>query len=760
MTDPQIAAFLAAHMAQRIEWLGLSGYELAKAALLNGSDRSHFELARMGRGELVGVGHDLPTRIAEQLDSTEYNHLKLCAVATNYERYDLDFMFPFELLTDRSDNSAINPAELDIDLADSHLHSGASMGLLTLLGLTVNARTTDKGMRELSAHDGVGQPFAIAALIYGIRVAIIYLNYVRSGGLIDLEPVILESIRVGRYWREVTELALSVSRYPTDSPDSVSGLTWEVLEEAAPHWPVIDSPADLIRAKLKEFADAEVLEDGDLLSGLIIACTHLTRFLRARPGEGLPIFVDRFEQMGLLRDGAISELKGLAFAGAVDNVMHSPRVSSAEFRKSVTVQPFSTPASLEKKILSSLRSHLSGFSRSAAVAERARALSVPMTFLRQGDWSGSAQAPYLLYDFARYWNLALAIEGLLEQHEPVRSMLTAVDVVGDELTTPNWVFVPLLKYLRALPHGLVTNSHAGESFLWRMQGLRSVGELIFPDRVVDRIGHGLALDATVAEFVAPRWPRELHRRAVLEDLCWLSEVAPYLSLGDDFANGARELLDDLVGESGLAMYDVDSDSLLAAWLARRDIGGYRLHLQGETPRRLAAQINDPPTALKAFHPDWMSPVGRALVFLTHGGPKALHWLERPAGPGLASRFRQFCERYEEPVAAGLRRTLAAGREAGVVVESCPTSNMRLAGLPSARYLPIARWQQDGLAVSVSSDDPLIFGNTVDREFGVLRTAGIGIDFDDLGRVSRETCCNGAAPRSNAEYRQLADWTGF
>jgi hypothetical protein len=758
VTDPQIAAFLAARMAQRIEWLGLSAYELAKEALLSESDRCHFELARIGRAELAGVGHDLPARIAEQLDDAEYNHLKLCAVASTYDRHDLDFLFPFELLIDRrQDDTATAIDGLDVDLADSHLHSGASMGLLTLLGLTVNARTTTEGMRELVAHDGVGQPYAIAAVIYGIRVAVLYMNYVRAGTLADLDQSVLDSIRVGKYWREVANLAQWTTRAQADAPGH-SSLTWEVLESTAPHWPVITSPADLIRAKLNEFATAEVLDDGDLLSGLIIACTHLTRFLRSRPGEGLPTFVDRFDQMGLLRDGAISELKALAFSEAVDNVLHSPRVRSAEFRKSVAVESSSTSGGLEGKILNALKLHLNGFSRSRAVRERDRALSVPITFLRQGEGSGSDQTPYLLYDFTLYWKLALAVEGLLERHGPVRTIITAVDVVGDELATPNWVFVPLLKHLRALPYGLVTSCHAGESFLWRMQGLRSIGELIFPDRVVDRIGHALALDGTISEFVAREWPRSLSRRAILEDLCWLVHAAPYLSLGDEFADGARHLLDEITQESGLAVRRIDSDALLTAWLARRSVAGNRQHLSGAQAGHLADQLNSPPVALMEFRPERLDPVGRAFVFLTHGGPLSLRWLDKTVPPGLASRFRQFCEQYEELVATGLRCAIAATGDPEIIVESCPTSNMRLAGLPSTRYLPIGRWQQDGLAVSLSSDDPLIFGNTVDREFAMLRAApDIGVDLDDLGRVSRESCCNGAATLPASKYRLLADW---
>lgn len=55
-------------------------------------------------------------------------------------------------------------------------------------------------------------------------------------------------------------------------------------------------------------------------------------------------------------------------------------------------------------------------------------------------------------------------------------------------------------------------------------GIRSVGELVRPNRVVDHIGHALSLDPLCADLITgPSQPR-YDARSVMDDLCWLSSV--------------------------------------------------------------------------------------------------------------------------------------------------------------------------------------------------------------------------------------------
>lgn len=58
-------------------------------------------------------------------------------------------------------------------------------------------------------------------------------------------------------------------------------------------------------------------------------------------------------------------------------------------------------------------------------------------------------------------------------------------------------------------------------------------------------------------------------------------------------------------------------------------------------------------------------------------------------------------------------------EAGVVLEVCPGSNVFLGAVPSWKEHPIARLQERGVKVTVSTDDPPFFNTTMAREFDML-----------------------------------------
>jgi hypothetical protein len=60
--------------------------------------------------------------------------------------------------------------------------------------------------------------------------------------------------------------------------------------------------------------------------------------------------------------------------------------------------------------------------------------------------------------------------------------------------------------------------------------------------------------------------------------------------------------------------------------------------------------------------------------------------------------------------------LARIRETGAVLEVCPTSNRRIAGIAQAAHHPVHRFLASDVPVVVNTDDPGIFGITLDGEF--------------------------------------------
>lgn len=63
--------------------------------------------------------------------------------------------------------------------------------------------------------------------------------------------------------------------------------------------------------------------------------------------------------------------------------------------------------------------------------------------------------------------------------------------------------------------------------------------------------------------------------------------------------------------------------------------------------------------------------------------------------------------------------IAVARERSATFDVCPISNVRLGVVPSMRDHPIRRIIAAGIRCTVSTDDPLVFGNTVNDEYAAL-----------------------------------------
>jgi adenosine deaminase len=74
------------------------------------------------------------------------------------------------------------------------------------------------------------------------------------------------------------------------------------------------------------------------------------------------------------------------------------------------------------------------------------------------------------------------------------------------------------------------------------------------------------------------------------------------------------------------------------------------------------------------------------------------------------------------------------REEGAVLDMCPISNLKLRVVPSLAEHPIRRLYDEGVVVTVNTDDPLSFGNTLTEEYTVLHQE-LGFSYAELGEVA-------------------------
>jgi hypothetical protein len=98
----------------------------------------------------------------------------------------------------------------------------------------------------------------------------------------------------------------------------------------------------------------------------------------------------------------------------------------------------------------------------------------------------------------------------------------------------------------------------------------------------------------------------------------------------------------------------------------------------------------------------------------------------------------------------------------VTIESCPTSNVTLAGLSTYGEHPLWEWgdADKPINVSISSDDPLHFGNNVLRELGALIATGkdLGCIRNAVRRGLKE--CSGGVTSGSERKKQLEGARGY
>ncbi|MEJ3744780.1 adenosine deaminase [Actinomycetes bacterium KLBMP 9797] len=68
-------------------------------------------------------------------------------------------------------------------------------------------------------------------------------------------------------------------------------------------------------------------------------------------------------------------------------------------------------------------------------------------------------------------------------------------------------------------------------------------------------------------------------------------------------------------------------------------------------------------------------------------------------------------------------------EHGIVLEVCPTSNVRLGVFPSIEDHPLRALRSAGVPVTINSDDPPMFGTTLENEYAVAARL---LDLDEAG----------------------------
>ena len=76
----------------------------------------------------------------------------------------------------------------------------------------------------------------------------------------------------------------------------------------------------------------------------------------------------------------------------------------------------------------------------------------------------------------------------------------------------------------------------------------------------------------------------------------------------------------------------------------------------------------------------------------------------------------------------------------VTLDMCPWSNVKLGVTDSLRRHPLPALHRAGVRVTVSTDDPTLFGQTLSDEYRSLHT-GMGLSFEEIGQIAANAFLN-------------------
>jgi adenosine deaminase len=101
-------------------------------------------------------------------------------------------------------------------------------------------------------------------------------------------------------------------------------------------------------------------------------------------------------------------------------------------------------------------------------------------------------------------------------------------------------------------------------------------------------------------------------------------------------------------------------------------------------------------------------------------------------------------------------TLALLRERDVTLDQTPISNVKLRAVPSMREHPIKRFLDAGIRCTVSTDDPMLFGNQLNDEYYALAME-TGLSRATLIQIARNGFAVADLPAATKQsyYKQLA-----
>lgn len=632
-----------------------------------------------------------------------------------------------------------------IPLGDGHVHSGGVSGPFRVLSGYFDAwRDGQASGDDLHLADLDGTRFAAYPLIGALAMSAYALGNELDVGRRDHDPGLRPlPLSYEEVWTGAWRASLS-----TDVSDERGLALLILLDEQGP--PPMSA---LLRALGRYIASPDIVREAswrEICRNAIAAVSLIHSSITSPDNSSLDEFVERFNYLRKLRRLS-PERERQRIVSSLEFLSQGGLLRRLELRKTVTTSPAGRGLlDAYADIREDVRNHAEAVLIHRAVRRDDQiVVQMPATLLRSSvDTPQRSELDRgeiaLRYPINRTIAAANAVVRTFVASDNAAKFVGGLDVVGREDECGNWLYSLAYGYTeRALqsddaraPHFSI---HAGEQFGSPLTGLRRVGETRLFSVDISRIGHALALNPEVA-FSASRSGRVAVEDALM-DLAWARvrlRSATGLAERSELMFEVDRLLESI---SAVAFAPrAPSAGQVEAWYqALFDLDFMtRIGLVPD-PASWASELFEAREVIRSDQSDrFDDPVERmAFAFVARGDFGGFAFTDAPLAGPLLDRYSPVADRLYSLLRPAVSRDLGS-----CVVEVCPSSNAATAGLTRLTDHPVSGFAGDGIAFTVNSDDPGVFGALVEEELFSLFICGC------FGRGSTaESVLRSAASRS-------------
>lgn len=310
--------------------------------------------------------------------------------------------------------------------------------------------------------------------------------------------------------------------------------------------------------------------------------------------------------------------------------------------------------------------------------------------------------------------------------------LTGIDAASSELNCRPEVFAPFFRFLRF--NGLSNFTfHAGEDFYDIADGLRTIDETIcfFGYKTGNRIGHGLALGTDAAEFYETRHNTVIiPRQILLDNLVWLK---CYAAANDILLSPRTLLLIDEFFHSLISKLGYPDNPSITEYRESMNLRGDYLSRNiddvfvTEPSSDYRSELRDDELPREVQY----SPVSKGKT-ASDKAHKLHIWYERSTKcriEGAKTEIVIFPPHYAEEIARIQDKMLDSLEDKGIVIETNPSSNIKIGRFSRYDQHPIFRFHnvatntpRHSMVVSINTDDKGVFATSLRNEYSLIAIA--------------------------------------